>query len=203
MTIYTCRRWKPSCQLFLHGAFLLAMNFLPGRYNLSAQATGNSWNPNIVILSMHIRTISPTSYVREIVLLDFTKSQPLPRQFGFALDLFSDDGKRFDRYCGDGIYTTSDSYLHTSAVPYSMIGKTHAANPYIIIDEGFSYKKQLKGIIFIIQHFAQLFNDLSLASCSLIQCFCPNDCICFSCEWGSANWCMDWNTCNTAISLRW
>ena len=203
MATYTYRLWKTSCLLTLHRSLCLPLIFLPGGHILTAQANSDYWKQNVAILEMRVRTINPTAYVREIVLLDFNKSEPLAIQFGFGSDLFSDNGLGFDLQSGDGIYTAENSYLHNPNLPYSITCRTQAAGQAIIIDEHFQFKNQLKKTVSMLHHLSGMPDNNRLTECQLKFCSCPGACICFACEWGPAAWCLDWYACNTSISLRW
>ncbi len=197
------RLWGTYGKHRFDNLFLLALCFLPGRNMLSAQVAGNYWHQNVAILDMRTRTVSCTAYVREIVLFDFNKSEPLSPQFGFGPDLFSDNGLGFDLRCNDGVYTSENAFPHNSTFPYNGIGQNQTVTPYIIIDENFLYRNYLENVVFFVPYFSGLPYGKKMMECSLKYCACPNHCICYACEWGSANWCLDWCNCDTTILLRW
>lgn len=203
--MHTCvhQSWKAFRYLRLKQALLFALILLTGKNSIQAQVTSDYWSKNIAILHLRTRTINSIAYVREIVLLDFKKSEHLPAQFGFGTDLFSDDGLGYDCRPGDGIYTSLNTFTHSIVIPFIAINHLQSACEKIVIDRRFLYKKQLKSIVSVLQYFALTTKNNWPIECQLKQCACPSACICFACEWGSATWCLDWNSCDTTITLHW
>lgn len=133
---------------------------------------------HVAIVDAKVRSLSPTTYVRQLNLRDFAGQEPLPARLGFKTDGFADDGTGNDVVAGDGIYTSKDSYPHTSDVPYTgMEPRSAIAGP--VTDYGFTHDQEL----------SKMASGPGI-KVKMKRCACPQECTCLACQWGWTNWCL-------------
>lgn len=187
-----------SMQIYLYFPVLLT------HINHAAAQTDNSyWDEHIAILDIRIRWVSSTAYVREIVLKDFEQSEPLPKDFGFGADGFADTGLGFDLKAGDEVYTSERCYPQTPRHYSNVPGTTKSVLGKIIIDSGFKHIGQLTKLLECPKQVSDSFGPPVILTCNVKKCNCYHDCVCFACEWGSNNWCLDWCDCQIDPALHW
>lgn len=173
----------------------------------NSQTDKNYWAENVAFLDMRTRTVDNGSYVREIVVVDFKKSEKLIENFGLEEDLFSDNGQGFDARAGDGIYTSKKSYPHTEKVPFESVGRVKSAVNKIITNNRFNYKEQLYSIIGIPSEDASIKIGIPTVKvhleCDAERCDCPSQCLCIACDMGWTSWCIDWKNCKIDVDVLW
>lgn len=186
-------------------ALLLQLCFYLQQGN--SQTDKNYWAENVAFLDMRTRTVDNGSYVREIVVVDFKKSEKLIENFGLEEDLFSDNGQGFDARAGDGIYTSTKSYPHTQEIPFEGIGRVRSAVNKIVRHSRFQYKEQLYSLIGAQSEDASIkISGPSIeieVECDAERCDCPSQCLCVACDMGWTSWCIDWKNCHIKVGLKW
>jgi hypothetical protein len=76
------------------------------------------FDQNVAFADARVRSISQTEYVREIVLMNFSKENRMPKSVIFAGTTFFDDGSYNDLKANDGIYASAAKFSHCDRVPY-------------------------------------------------------------------------------------
>ena len=182
--------FDPVCW-FQPGKIALMLSIVLVHIPAAAQRDGSYWNAHLAVLDMRTRVVGATAYVREIRLRNFQNPDSLPSAFGFAADLFSDDGKGFDQLAGDGLYTSRRCFAHQPAFPPVSVGQRLAAVDGVIVGMDFKHIDLLGR------------QQPTVIRCNLKLCACPSPCLCFACEWDEADWCLDWTDCPEAIPINW
>lgn len=98
---------------------------------------------NVAITDARIQSISDKLYVKQLVVVNFSNERVMPQQIHFNEQEFYDDGINNDILAGDGIYTTHQTYLHTSAVPFITSEESLSILDNIIIDKDFKHYASL------------------------------------------------------------
>ncbi len=164
---------------------------------VQAQTKPNYWKQHIAVLGATMRTIGADTTILEIALVDFKKTERLESAFGLGLNLFTDDGQGFDRYPADAIYTAQVTGQGTRPLSFGPGIQVSSSHSFILIDREFEHKSLALRLLRLLQWFCKLPTPEILLECQLKHCPCPGACLCVACEWGPANWCLDWCSCST------
>jgi hypothetical protein len=167
-------------------ALILAGIFVCDTAELVAQSY---FQKNVAITNARVRSLNATTYVRELLLVDFAKQEPLMGSFGFRTDGFFDDGQGNDAKAGDGIYTSRNTYEHSGSVPYLREQPVRSVVSGPITDYAFLHDQALNNNI------QGGGGKTALAAgpgikVKLVRCSCPQECRCLACDWGWTNWCL-------------
>ncbi len=165
---------------------------------------------NVAIVDGLVRSINQSQYVKELLLVDFNKTEPLPDSLSFQGIGFADNGIGFDRIANDGIYTSLITFLHNDRIPYRSNVLKWSVNEYSIIDEQFSYINELNDYLSQYNYVDQ--NGQSklkiVIKCTWVVCVCfVNGCWCDLClpspQPGSGTVCFTDLQCTITISWEW
>ncbi len=97
---------------------------------------------HVAVIDFYVRSVSSTNFVREIYFKNYG-SEALPSVVGFNNDLLFDDGTHNDQVSGDGIYTSTDTYAHTSTIPHTGGVSISVSQDYAVIDNLFEHESSL------------------------------------------------------------
>jgi hypothetical protein len=101
---------------------------------------------NVAFVDARIRSISETSYVREIVLINFSKENRMPSSLIFDETTFFDDGSYNDLEANDGVYTSAAEFGHSKTLPYNKRATVRSVMKKIIVDQEFLHEKEIDNI---------------------------------------------------------
>jgi hypothetical protein len=101
---------------------------------------------NVAFADARVRSISETACVKEIVLIDFSKSGRLPSSMIFDGTTFFDDGSYNDLQASDGIYASAAIFNHSERVPYDKELPVRSVMEQIVIDADFQFKDRMEYI---------------------------------------------------------
>jgi len=130
---------------------------------------------NVAIVDARVRSVDKEHYVRELIMIDFKKAIALPEAFEFFDSPFIDNGKGFDKIAGDGVYTSSNNYLHNEKVPYLNSATERSVTGQALADIAFSHKNELQNYLSSIASKFVVSLD-----CDIYTCHC-NSCPCKTC----------------------
>lgn len=165
--------------------FFLGFFMLLGAGDATAQS---NLSKNASLVNARVRSLNSTTYVREIIFVDFSKAAPEP-VIGWDQDVFGDEGKDNDQVAGDGVYTSKNKYSHSAAVPYQSGKPVRSVIDGPVVDGQFLYSSDLDKYIGEnqVQYRGGPTGHIEI---ELVRCMCPSECTCYACEWGITNWCL-------------
>lgn len=101
---------------------------------------------HVALIDAYVRSISSSSYVREMYFKNYG-NDVLPSVMSYGDDLFFDDGTNNDAVAGDGIYTSTDAYAHTTTVPYTNLMDISVSTDYAVVDNIFEHETALQNFL--------------------------------------------------------
>jgi len=137
---------------------------------------------NVAIVDAIIRSIDQGHYVKELFMVDFKKTIRIPTIFEFDDDVFTDNGVGYDAIAGDGIYTSSEQYMHSNSIPYQNGISRRSVMESCIIDVHFNQKVSLESYLksYVIPGSHGKF--IVSIDCDIYVCNCSS-CSCRTCGW--------------------
>jgi hypothetical protein len=129
------------------------------------------------------RNLNEKVYVKELILVNYSKMKILPEGFGLKEVTYADNGKGYDLVKGDGIYTSVDRFEITPKQAGNTIGVSVPVSDQIVVDHSFKHHEDLNNGL----------NRLKIkVTCDFYKCGCP--CKTFTCNaciwWGWSCWAM-------------
>jgi hypothetical protein len=137
---------------------------------------------NVAVIDAMIRSIDQAHYVKELYLVDFKKTMSLPEIFEFNNVPFNDNGLGYDVSARDGIYTSSEQYLHSASTPYQAGVSRKSALKDCIVDVGFVHKSNLKVFLNSYKAPGSAGKIKVSIDCDVYVCNCGS-CSCRTCGW--------------------
>ena len=159
---------------------------------------------NVAFADARVRSISESEYVREIVLVDFSRSGKMPSSVIFHGTTFFDDGSYNDMKENDGIYASAAVFSHSESLPYEKDVIVKSVMEQVVIDSEFQYRDR-------IEHMANVYskpgNSKGIARVGgEIGITCDiefNTCGCRADRWGWCNCCcFTISNCKTVIAVK-
>lgn len=98
---------------------------------------------NIAIVKVSLRSVDEFSYVKEVEIVDFSKSAEAPLMYGLGSDVYVDNGEYDDQYAEDGIFTSMNSYQHSDELPYDEENKKMIIDSKPFINQSFRHHVEL------------------------------------------------------------
>lgn len=168
--------------LFVTVITLLVCSFyLKGQKN-NGTDTSLYIKENVAIVDAIIRSIDQGHYVKELFIYDFKKAIQIPAIFEFDNVVFTDNGLGYDAVAGDGIYTSSEQYMHSNSIPYQNGALRRSVMESCIIDVNFNQKAGLESYLnSYVTPAAQGKIKISY-DCDIWVCNCSS-CSCKTCGW--------------------
>ncbi len=98
---------------------------------------------NVSLFDARTRSVNTQEYTKELKFVDFSGQTPMPSTIAFQGMLFADTGEGLDLIAGDGVYTSVESFTHSSEVPYveGQTIRSVLSNP--LVDPAFRQSQQL------------------------------------------------------------
>lgn len=102
------------------------------------------FDQNVAFADARVRSISQTQYVREIVLISFSKENRMPSSVIFDGTTFFDNGFYNDLIAYDGVYTSAATFIHCDKIPHNKNFIVKSVMEEIIIDINFQHRHKLE-----------------------------------------------------------
>jgi len=165
---------------------------------------------NVAFADARVRSISETAYVREIVLIDFSKSGRMPSSVILDGTTFFDDGSYNDLQANDGIYASAAEFSYSERLPYDKEVTVQSVMEQIVIDYDFQYKDRIENIANV---YSKPANPKGIAkaeggvSTGEIGITCDiqfGTCGCRADRWGLCHCCcFTISNCRATIAIKW
>ena len=115
-------------------------------------------------------------------MVDFKKAITLPAIFEFDNVAFADNGLGYDAVAADGIYTSSEQYMHSNSIPYQKGTLMSSVMEACIIDVNFNQKASLESFLKSYQILGSVGKIKVSVDCDIYVCNCSS-CSCRTCGW--------------------
>lgn len=159
---------------------------------------------NVAFADARVRSISESEYVREIVLVDFSRSGRMPSSLIFDGTTFFDDGSYNDLEANDGIYASAAEFSHSERLPYEKDVLLKSVMEQIVIDSDFQYKDGMENMTHMYSKppdskgIAKVGGEIGV-TCDIEF----NTCGCRADRWGLCNCCcFTISNCRTVIAIK-
>ncbi len=158
--------------------------YLPASYSQDVDDQAAEIEANAAIVDATVRSLSEMDYVRELLVVDFSKSARMPGVIGFEEEIFKDDGMGNDERAGDGIYTSVLTYQHDEKVPFNKSCLRQSVLEASIVDESFRHDAALEEYVMQSKSVCAKGDagrfGISV-TCDVHVCFCSKTCRCPAC----------------------
>ncbi len=169
---------KKEISKHLFFSIVFAVLTINGKSQDSEKFLDLYFRQNVAIVDALIRSIDKEHYVKELLLKDFKKTIAIPELFEFDNTIFSDNGYGYDKRAGDGLYTSTDIFLHNNQVPYKQTDTEISVTNNSIVDKAFLYKNELSSYL---QTYSTSGSKFTIKfDCDSYICSC-NSCSCRTC----------------------
>jgi hypothetical protein len=137
---------------------------------------------NVAFTDARVRSLDENFFVRELHLVDFSRTMELPDLFEFDEVVFNDNGLGYDERERDGIYTSAQKFEHTENVTYQGQGVSKSVLKSCLADPGFLYREELMNYMESSENMLSAQKIKVKFDCDVYICNC-NTCKCISCGW--------------------
>ena len=159
-------------------SIVFALFSVSGKSQESEKSLDLYFRQNVAIVDALIRSIDKEHYVKELLLKDFKRTTAIPELFEFDNTIFSDNGYGYDKRAGDGLYTSTDIFLHNNQVPYKQTDTEISVTNNSIVDKTFLYKNELSNYL---KNYPTSGAKFTIKyDCDIWMCSC-NTCSCKTC----------------------
>lgn len=106
-------------------------------------------NENIALVDARIRTINTTTFLKELLIVDFSKNKEvsIPETFTYEEIVFSDNGSGYDEVKGDGLFTAVTPMNFTEQIPYIEGQDRRSVLSSAVVNESFKHTTNLLSYI--------------------------------------------------------
>jgi hypothetical protein len=174
--------------------------------DVSAKTEQSLLKENVAILDLRVRTIDNDTYIKEVVILNFS-SEPLNKQLLVLKGKnYSDDGMNNDLTAGDGVFASFEQYRFDNIVKFDKNKMIRSLSGHPIIDPTFRKSNELRSAM---DQYAYYDNSLGTkkSKTAIVEVTCPikfgtNGCIaerigiCRNCCFS-----IDFNNCTVTIGF--
>jgi hypothetical protein len=108
---------------------------------------GDFFKENMALLDLRIRSISNINFVKEVYIGNFSTQKWDKNILVLNENNYQDDGLENDVKANDGIYTSTETFLHDKVRPYKSNAKLYSVLESPIIDPKFTQKQKLHSFI--------------------------------------------------------
>ena len=104
---------------------------------------GTFFKQNMALVDARIRSLNSTNYVKELYFVNFS-DQKWEKEILIMKGMsYHDDGLSNDLIANDGIYTSTDTFLHDTVIAFKSESKLRSMLNQPIVDPSFIHSKKL------------------------------------------------------------
>ena len=175
-------------------------------FKSEAQLDTTYLKTNLAFVDFRVRSISPDSFVKEILVVDFRQTAGLPDLIAFQDEAFADDGQGYDEKADDGIYTSLVAFTHDFTHPYDANILQRSVYDKAIVDPSFAWNSELKDYLSNYQPPGTQSKFIVKFECDVYWCSCHSSCGGCFIHWGPRAGCVDcphFYHCHISITWEW